>query len=86
TRENPLRQSFGIARRAFALRASDHLSQFRAVLLVKNIPHKGVFRGCPIFGIFFDSCLAEQDKEIDMRCCLSEASLSNDYENRTSGP
>jgi hypothetical protein len=51
----------------------------------KNIPHDGVFRGCPNFGISFDSCLAEQDKQIDMRCCPSEASSSNDSEIRTSG-
>jgi len=37
------------------------------------------------FGIFFDSCIAMRDKQIDMRCCLSEASSSNDYENRTCG-
>ena len=62
----------------------------------KNIPHEGVFRGSPNFGISFDSCRVKQDKEIDMRCCLSEASswtsqaakpsASNDSENRTSGP
>ena len=51
----------------------------------KNIPHKEVFRDCPIFGIFFDSWIAKQDKQIDMRCCLNEASSSNDYENRTIG-
>ena len=56
------------------------------VLPSKNNPHEGVFRGCPNFGIFFDSCLAKQDKQIDMRCCPSEASSSNDYEIRTSGP
>ena len=27
----------------------------------------------------------KRDKQIDMRCCLSEASSSNDYDNRTSG-
>ena len=56
------------------------------VLPSQNIPHDGVFRGCPNFGISFDSCLAKQDKQIDMRCCPSEASLSNDYEIQTSGP
>ena len=45
----------------------------------ENIPHEEVFRGCPIFGIVFDSWLAQQGKEIDMRYCLSVASLSNDY-------
>ena len=54
--------------------------------LSKNNPHEGVFRGSPNSGILFDSCLAKQDKEIDMRCCLNEASSSNDSENRTSGP
>ena len=27
----------------------------------------------------------KRDKQIDMRCCLSEASSSNDYDNRTAG-
>jgi hypothetical protein len=66
------------------------------VLPSPNIPHDRVFRGCPNFGISFDSCLAKQDKQIDMRCCSSKASswtsqaakpsASNDYEIRTSGP
>ena len=63
-----------------------NLALWGQILSSQNTPHDGVFRGCPNFGIFFDSCLAEQDKEIDMRCCPSEASSSNDYENRTSGP
>ena len=44
---------------------------------LKNIPHKEVFRDCTILRIFFDSCVAKRDKQIDMRCCLSEASSSN---------
>ena len=51
----------------------------------ENIPHEEVFRECTIFGIFFDSWIAKQDKLIDMRSCLSIASSSNDYENRTFG-
>ena len=51
----------------------------------KNIPHEEVFRGCTIIGIFFDSCIAERDKQIDMKSCLSGASSLNDYDNRTSG-
>ena len=51
----------------------------------KNIPHEEVFRECTMIGIFFDSCIAERDKQIDMRSCLSVASSSNDYGNRTSG-
>ena len=51
----------------------------------ENIPHEEVFRGCTIFGIFFDSWLAQQDKEIGMRCCPSVASSSIDSENRTAG-
>ena len=62
-----------------------HVSKGQVLSSINN-PHDGVFRGCPNFGIFFDSCLVKQDKEIDMRCCPSEASSSNDYENRTSGP
>ena len=64
-------------------------------LILENIPHEEVFRGCTIIGIFFDSCIAKRDKQIDMRCCLSEASswtsqaakpsASNDYDNITSG-
>ena len=50
-----------------------------------RLPHEEVFRGCTIIGIFFDSCIAKRDKQIDMRCCLSEASSSNDYDNITSG-
>ncbi len=49
------------------------------------IPHEEVFRGCTIIGIFFDSWIAKQDKQIDMRSCLSGASSSNDYDNRTAG-
>ena len=73
-----------------------NLALWGQILPSINNPHDGVFRGCPNFGIFFDSCLVKQDKEIDMRCCPSEASswtsqaakpsASNDYENRTSGP
>ena len=51
----------------------------------ENIPHEEVFRECTIFGIFFDSWIAKQDKQIDMRCCLNVVSSSNDYENRTFG-
>ena len=58
---------------------------YKKIAWRKNIPHEEVFRDCPIFGIFFDSWIAAQDKQIDMRCCLSEASSSNDYENRTIG-
>ena len=54
-------------------------------MILKNIPHEEVFRGCTIIGIFFDSWIAERDKIIDMRCCLSGASSSNDYDNRTTG-
>ena len=53
--------------------------------LLENIPHEEVFRGCTIIGIFFDSCIAKRDKQIDMKSCLSEASSLNDYDNRTSG-
>ena len=53
--------------------------------ILRNIPHEEVFRECTIFGIFFDSWVAKQDKQIDMRSCLSIASSSNDYENRTAG-
>ena len=52
---------------------------------LKNIPHEEVFRGCTIIGIVFDSCIAQRYKQIDMRSCLSEASSSNNYDNRTSG-
>jgi hypothetical protein len=31
----------------------------RRGFVFKNIPHEEVFRGCTIFGIFFDSCLEE---------------------------
>ena len=51
----------------------------------QNIPHKEVFRGCTIIGIFFDSCLATRYKQIDMKSCLSVASSLNDSDNRTSG-
>ena len=54
-------------------------------LILENIPHEEVFRGCTIIGIFFDSCIAKRDKQIDMKSCLSEASSLNDYDNRTSG-
>ena len=53
--------------------------------LLENIPHEEVFRGCTIIGIFFDSCIAKRDKQIDMKSCLSEASSLNDYDNITSG-
>ena len=51
----------------------------------ENIPHEEVFRGCTIIGIFFDSCIAKRDKQIDMKSCLSVASSLNDYDNRTTG-
>ena len=54
-------------------------------IFFENIPHEEVFRECTIFGIFFDSWIAKQDKQIDMRSCLSVASSSNDSENRTFG-
>ena len=57
----------------------------QCVAIIENIPHEEVFRGCTIFGIFFDSWIAKQYKQIDMRSCLSVASSSNDYENRTFG-
>ena len=52
---------------------------------LKNIPHEQVFRGCTIIGILFDSWIGKQSKQIDMRCCLSVASSSNDYDNITAG-
>ena len=52
---------------------------------LENIPHEEVFRGCTIIGIFFDSCIAKRDKQIDMKSCLSVASSLNDYDNRTTG-
>ena len=54
-------------------------------LILENIPHEEVFRGCTIIGIFFDSCIAKRDKQIDMKSCLSVASSLNDYDNRTTG-
>ena len=62
-------------------------SELRTFLRItfENIPHEEVFRGCTIIGIFFDSCIAKRDKQIDMKSCLSEASSLNDYDNRTAG-
>jgi len=57
----------------------------QCVAILENIPHEEVFRECTIFGIFFDSWIAEQYKQIDMRSCLSVASSSIDYQNRTFG-
>ena len=54
-------------------------------LILENIPHEEVFRGCTIIGIFFDSCIAKRDKQIDMKSCLSVASSLNDYDNITTG-
>ncbi len=51
----------------------------------KSTPHEEVFRDCKIFGTTFDSCLAERDKQIDTRCCLSVASSSSGSENITVG-
>ena len=69
----------------FALFASLTLRTMSLRINLKNIPHEEVFRVCTIIGIFFDSCIAERDKQIDMRCCLSGASSSNDYDNITYG-
>ena len=61
------------------------LPHFMLHIFFENIPHEEVFRECTIFGIFFDFWIAKQDKQIDMRSCLSKASSSNDSENRTFG-
>ena len=86
-----------MALQPFPLRGSPYFALFASLTLspptmlmslrinLKNIPHEEVFRVCTIIGIFFDSCIAERDKQIDMRCCLSGASSSNDYDNITYG-
>ena len=77
-----LKNILGQAKRQSRYRTSSFMS---LRINLKNIPHEEVFRVCTIIGIFFDSCIAERDKQIDMRCCLSGASSSNDYDNITYG-
>ena len=84
-RENPLHKSFGMARKACAPYGARHVFFINTQLNSKTFRTKRSLEDVLLSESSSILVSRERDKQIDMRCCLSGASSSNDYDNITSG-